>query len=67
MTAIKVNELTEKRIVDALTKQMPMKPIEHELGGGVYFTCHWVACGETVYRWMNYCPLCGSRILWDDE
>lgn len=67
MTAIKVNELTEKRIVEALTKQIPMKPITHELGGGVYFTCHWVACGETLYRWMNYCPLCGSRILWDDE
>lgn len=62
-----VNELTEKRIVDALTKQEPMKPMVHELGGGIYFTCYWASCGETLYRWMNYCPKCGNRILWNDE
>jgi len=67
MSMIRTNELTEKRIVEALTKQEPMRPVVHELGGGVYFTCHWVSCGETLYRWMNYCPMCGNRIDWNDS
>jgi hypothetical protein len=59
------NELTEKRIVEALQKQEPLPPDKHELGGGYYYTCYWLACGETVNRFMDYCPKCGQRILWE--
>ena len=67
MTAIKVNELTEKRIVEALTKQIPMRPRRFELGGGYYYRCYWASCDNTVTRWQNHCDQCGQRLLWDDE
>lgn len=59
------NELTEQRIIDALRKQEPLPPDRHELGGGIYYTCYWLICGETVTKWMDYCPKCGQRIQWE--
>ena len=61
------NKVIEQRIVDALEKQEHLYPRAHELGGGIYYTCYWLACNETVYRWMNYCPKCGQKLLWNDE
>ena len=61
------NELTEKRIVEALQKQEPLLPITVSLGGGYYYTCHWYKCGETVNRFMEYCPRCGQRIDWSEK
>ena len=58
------NQVTEERIVDALQKQEAMPPTRHELGGGIYYTCHWIACRETVNKFMNYCPKCGQKIEW---
>lgn len=57
----------EEKIVDALQKQQPLPPVAHELGGGIYYTCHWMKCNETVYRWMNHCPACGQKIDWQEE
>lgn len=42
-------------------------PIKHELGGGYYYTCYWLTCNETVYRYWRYCPYCGTKLLWDEE
>lgn len=61
------NRITEDRILEALRKQEPLSPIEHELGGSRYFTCHWLECGETVTKYMDFCPKCGQRILWEYE
>lgn len=61
------NELTEKRIVEALQKQEPLSPITVSLGGGYYYQCHWLACGETVNKFMEYCPRCGQRIDWSEK
>ena len=58
------NEKAEARILEALQKQEPLAPIEHELGGDTYYTCHWLNCGETLNRFMDYCPRCGQRIDW---
>ena len=62
-----VNAKIEERIIDAMTKQDPKDPIVHELGGGFYYSCHWLTCGATISRWMNYCPECGQRIDWSVE
>ena len=61
------NELTEQRIVEALTKQEPMKPRKYELGGGYYYRCYWASCDSTVTRWQNFCDQCGQRLDWDDS
>ena len=58
------NQVTEERIIDALQKQEAMPPIRHELGGGIYYTCHWLSCSATVNKWQNYCEQCGQKILW---
>ena len=51
----------------AIENSIPRKPIVHELGGGYYYTCHWIKCGETLHRWWKYCPNCGNRIDWSKE
>lgn len=61
------NELTEKRIVEALQKQEPLSPITVSLGGGYYYRCHWLSCGETVNKYMDYCPKCGQKIEWGEK
>lgn len=58
------NIRTEERILEALQKQEPLPPIVHELGGGIYYACHWLKCGETLNRFMEYCPKCGQKIDW---
>ena len=58
------NELTEKRIVEALQKQEPMEPRRFELGGGIYYKCHWLICDNDLHRYMNYCDQCGQKIDW---
>ena len=61
------NEQMEKRILEALQKQEPLPPITTPLGGGYYYKCHWLTCGETVNKFMDYCPKCGQRIQWEYE
>ena len=61
------NVKIEERILEALRQQEPLPPIKHELGGGYYYTCHWLKCGETVNRFMEYCSKCGQRIDWSDK
>lgn len=61
------NELTEKRIVEALTKEQGKPPRKMELGGGFYYKCFWMACDENVNKFYEYCPKCGTKILWDDQ
>ena len=60
-------ELTDEQRTDALMNAVPQKPNKHELGGGIYYTCHWVSCNETLNKWYNYCPKCGNRIDWGYE
>lgn len=55
---------TEERLA-AIYNAVPQPPIVHELGGGIYYTCHWLACGETITKWFNYCPKCGQKIDWE--
>ena len=61
------NENMETKIREALQRQDPLPPVIHELGGGYYYTCHWLKCGETLNRFMEYCPKCGQRILWENN
>ena len=60
-------DMTQQQRIDAIYKAVPREPIPHELGGGIYYTCFWMACGNTVTRWQNYCDQCGQRIKWDKE
>lgn len=57
--------MTKEERLEAEMKATPKTPNEHELGGGIYYTCYWLACGETLNKWMNYCPKCGQRIDWE--
>ena len=59
------NRITEDRILEALRRMEPLPPIKHELGGGEYYTCHWLECCETVNKFMEWCPKCGQKILWE--
>lgn len=56
--------VTEEKIVQALVQQTPLSPVTHELGGGIYYTCHWMKCGNTIHVYQNYCDQCGQRIDW---
>ena len=58
--------MTEKER-EILRNAIPQKPIKHELGGGYYYTCHWMKCGEELKRWYRYCPWCSQRIDWEGE
>ena len=60
-------DLTNEQKHDAIMNATPIKPVKHELGGGVYYTCRWIKCGGTVTKWYNYCPKCGQKIDWSDE
>lgn len=59
--------MTKEKMIEAISKQEPRPPIRHELGGGIYYTCYWIACGENLKRWYEYCPHCGQRIDWEGE
>lgn len=58
-------DLTEKERINAVMNAIPQQPEVHELGGGIYYTCHWLNCGETITKWYNYCPKCGQKIDWE--
>ena len=62
-----MNEVIEQRIIDALEKEHGKPPRKMELGGGYYYKCFWASCNEDVNRFYEFCPKCGTRILWDDE
>lgn len=47
--------------------EIPQPPVVHELGGGIYYKCHWIKCNEDLKRWWRYCPSCGQKILWEGE
>ena len=59
------NQTVENRILEAMEKQVPKPPRKIELGGGIYYKCFYMSCDSDVSRWMNYCPMCGSRIDWE--
>lgn len=60
------NTIIEHRITEAMQKQEARTPNVQELGGGYYFTCHWLSCGQTLNKYWEYCPKCGQRIDWTD-
>ena len=59
-----MNKDMEERIIEALSKQDAMEPQRIELGGGLYYRCHWLKCNSDISRFMNYCPACGQKIDW---
>ena len=61
------NDLTRDEIQQAIFNATPQRPVKVELGGGIYYKCKWLSCGETLHRWDRYCPACGQKILWDEE
>lgn len=61
-----VYDMTNEERIQAIYNAVPQKPHRNELGGGIYFTCHWLRCNATVTRWNNYCPVCGQKIDWRD-
>ena len=60
-------ELTEAEKENAILNAIPQEPNVHELGGGYYYTCHWLTCNNTVHRYDQYCSLCGQKLLWRDD
>lgn len=58
------NEKMEEKIIEALRLQEPLEPTRYELGGGLYYKCHWLKCNTDINRFMNYCPGCGQKIDW---
>lgn len=60
------NQQIENRILEAMAKQEPKKPRRFELGGGYYYKCYWINCDADISKWMNYCPLCGQKLDWED-
>ena len=56
--------MTGHEVETALENAEPKEPRVHELGGDPYYTCHWMACGESLKKWWNYCPNCGQKINW---
>ena len=61
------NRVIEERIINALRQQEPMKPRRIELGGGYYYKCHWLTCDTDINKFMDFCPGCGQRILWETK
>ena len=61
------NAKIEERILEAMARQEPKEPTKVMLGGGYYYTCYWLACGETVNKFMNYCPKCGQALDWRED
>ena len=59
--------MNKEQINNAIEKAIPKPPRVHELGGGIYYTCYWMICNESIHRWQRYCPMCGQRILWEDD
>ena len=59
-----IETLTNEEKIRALENAIPREPQIYELGGDIYYKCHWVKCGETLHKWMRYCPRCGNRIDW---
>lgn len=59
--------MTEQEKTRAIENAIPRKPIKHELGGGYYYNCPILSCGETVKKWFEYCPRCGAKIDWSDD
>jgi len=51
----------------AIENSIPRKPIKQELGGGYYYKCPFLSCGETIHKWYEYCPYCGVKIDWSDD
>lgn len=58
-------EPSEEEIREALLKQEPKVANMTEVGGGYYYNCYWLACNEPVKSWMNYCPKCGQRLIFE--
>jgi hypothetical protein len=62
-----VYDMTNEERINAIYNAVPKRPRAHELGGGIYYTCFWDICGQTVTRWDNYCPACGQKIDWSEK
>lgn len=60
------DDLTNKEKITALENAIPQPPVEYELGGDIYYKCHWKKCNEDLKGWWRFCPSCGQRILWRD-
>lgn len=58
--------LSQKQIEEALENAIPQKPRRIELGGDIYYKCHWLSCGESLNKWFKYCPKCGCKLDWED-
>jgi len=61
-----MKELTDKEI-EILQRDVEKPPRVCELGGGIYYKCFWINCGEDLKRWYTFCPKCGQRIDWKES
>lgn len=50
----------------AIQNATPKPPQRIELGGDYYFKCPWASCNTDINQYMNYCPICGQKILWEN-
>lgn len=45
----------------------PKKTIKEELGGGYYWRCPYLLCDKIVRSDWDYCPYCGSKLIFDTD
>ena len=60
-----MDDLTSRQAeIDALEKQIPMKPMAKEMSvsGRTIIPCG--NCGEEIKRVHDFCPWCGQKIDW---
>ena len=48
----------------AIRNYIPYEPHKVELGGDIYYKCHWITCDCEIHTYDNFCPKCGQRIDW---
>ena len=62
-------ELNQRELNEAIKlweANKPIAPVKEELGGDYYFRCGWAKCDQVIKRDYNFCPHCGSMVLWED-
>lgn len=57
-------KISKKHLIDALTKQRPVKPCIAREDDEFYWKCG--TCFKSM-RGFDYCPHCGQKVDWDDE
>lgn len=56
----------DKQPNDRLINERPIPAVLEEIGVDYIYRCGYVKCEETIHRYYNYCPFCGTKIDWSE-